>query len=1154
MKIKIKKKLLKLKNIMFQNKSRAFLACLSFLALFLTIFSLLTKTNILSVTVKSLLETVGVYTSEIKSIEITSSNYNASGSWKVTKSAEWTGYEKARVTFDVDSVIRKADKYKDIILVVDISGSMSGKKIAKAKSDAKELISFILSDTNNRIALITFSEDSTIVSPFSNNEIDLLTKVEELSLLSTTNYNAGLLNVSEIMKTYTKTATRDCVVLFLTDGYPNQDTPNEVGTYEMLKDKYPYLMINGIQYEMGSQIVDAIKNISDEQYSATTQSLNNILFTAASPTSKYEDFIVTDYIDNNYFTLESIDDVKVSLGEVTLTTEDNLQKITWNLGKNTLLTGRGAQMTMDLTKKSSTIATTYYPTNKKEQITSKFQSETAETITSTKTPVLKGVYTVSYDTNAPTGCSLPSISSEKHFAYQNVQKITQELSCQGYLFKGWEFKKSDEDSVKLINENVYIMPEKDITLVATWSKHSLKKEMDGTVYQNKTLYRVLQNEATTGGLAKEYTGTHQDSYLKTGDEKIYHYYATTDAEGTEIQNKNNVIFANACWQMIRTTDTGGVKLLYNGEPDSNGACGTDRGTHVGYTASTTTTLGSRLASQTANYNFYYGTDYTYDNTTQTFSLTGTKVQNVWSNNTYQDLIGKYTCKSIEETGSCKTIYYVTGYYSSTAATVIGQSSAIPYSLIGRNNYNETGDSLAYFGYMYNNVYITDVKEQPEIEVAFYPQRDELSLWYSKKYTYSSTTKEYKLTNPYQITSEDEISSLVGTYTLLSTSSTATNSQLYYVSSESSTYANAINVFSMSNGNTLTSCKNTDNGCNDSYTFGDGYTKLTTGKYRITNPTTIKRADFSTNYEAMNHKYLCINATNNACAEVRYITFADTSPNQYIEYDSVTSPIKYSNSYTYSDGNYTLSDTNSVTFWDSTDENMANLATTHYTCFNDTGVCSSLYYIYGYIDEWRGIYYVELTNGKSLDEIMTEMLSADDVNTTDSEAKKMIDMWYEKHLLKYKDYIEDTIFCNNRTIKELNGWNPAGGDMIKSLTFNYSEDSSNLSCTNETDKFSINNSKARLKYPVGLMTYEEMNLLNNDKARTTSTQYYLGTPYYFTRATWAYTWGVSRSGILTRDELRLSSGVRPAISLAPDATYRVGDGTMNNPYIVETNVS
>lgn len=36
-------------------------------------------------------------------------------------------------------------------------------------------------------------------------------------------------------------------------------------------------------------------------------------------------------------------------------------------------------------------------------------------------------------------------------------------------------------------------------------------------------------------------------------------------------DNNNVIFANFCWKIVRTTETGGVKLIYNGVPN-NGVC------------------------------------------------------------------------------------------------------------------------------------------------------------------------------------------------------------------------------------------------------------------------------------------------------------------------------------------------------------------------------------------------------------------------------------------------------------------------------------------------------------------------------------------------------------------------------------------------------
>ena len=35
---------------------------------------------------------------------------------------------------------------------------------------------------------------------------------------------------------------------------------------------------------------------------------------------------------------------------------------------------------------------------------------------------------------------------------------------------------------------------------------------------------------------------------------------------------NNVKFAGYCWQIVRTTETGGVKLVYNGKPNEDGTC------------------------------------------------------------------------------------------------------------------------------------------------------------------------------------------------------------------------------------------------------------------------------------------------------------------------------------------------------------------------------------------------------------------------------------------------------------------------------------------------------------------------------------------------------------------------------------------------------
>ena len=110
----------------------------------------------------------------VRSIVIQSENTDFAsgeeGSWQVTKSGYWTNYGEAEVTLDVDTTLMTNNQYTDIIFVLDISGSMVGDKLDRVKSDSKELISSLLSNQNNRAALITFDTSSQIVSGLTNNE------------------------------------------------------------------------------------------------------------------------------------------------------------------------------------------------------------------------------------------------------------------------------------------------------------------------------------------------------------------------------------------------------------------------------------------------------------------------------------------------------------------------------------------------------------------------------------------------------------------------------------------------------------------------------------------------------------------------------------------------------------------------------------------------------------------------------------------------------------------------------------------------------------------------------------------------------------------------------------------------------------------------
>ena len=175
-----------------------------------------------------------------------------------------------------------------------------------------------------------------------------------------------------------------------------------------------------------------------------------------------------------------------------------------------------------------------------------------------------------------------------------------------------------------------------------------------------TLYSVLEDAATEGIYATQYTGAHHDSFTEEPSKNIYHWYADNDAEGTEILDKNNVLFAGHCWQMIRTTDTGGVKMIYNGEAVDN-QCLSTRGNHVGYGFG---------AKRTLSYNYWYGTDYTYDSSAKIFKISGTTEQVTWNETTGPGLVGKYTCESANADDSCSTLYLVESYFDSSTANVI----------------------------------------------------------------------------------------------------------------------------------------------------------------------------------------------------------------------------------------------------------------------------------------------------------------------------------------------------------------------------------------------------------------------------------------------------------------------------------------------------
>ena len=990
------------------------------------VITLTTGTNFLSNGFTWLLNSLGIYTEEVPSVIIKSDGWDSGvgGSWKVEKSAKWTSSSTAEVTFDVSSLL-KQDKYKDILFVLDTSGSMKGERLEKLKSDTIELLDVLLENQNNSVGLVQFSSSTTILSDFTTDKELLIEKINGMEAKGDTNYNGALKIVDSFANSYANAPDTDFIVLFLTDGLPNIGSPNQWSTYHLLKEKHPFVTVNAIQYEMGEYVSEEIKSISDNQFYADVNTLYNVLFEATIATIPYEKFEITDYINDDYFFVEKKDDVDVSIGDVELIDENGKQKIYWSLNE-TYKIGLEQQMKIKLHLKDEYINKKgFYYTNNGEDIISKQYGGSKISISSSSTPVLTNVYNVIYDTNPPTGCNIKQINTEEYFIYSNVMKKDTELTCPGYIFKGWEI--ADRDVI-YVNDNTFMMPTHNVTIRSVWTKQLISKSMEGTIKEKATFYNLIRDEAKVGTYAAEYTGFDSRTYKH----KVYYYKGAV--------TNNNVLFGGFCWKMVRTTDTGGVKMIYNGVPDANGGC----------------------------------------------------------NNT-------------------------------------GEASILENSIM----FNEDIDSVAYVGYMYNKVYPYSIKRLYDSESVVSKRKVDATYWFADSVNFVSG--RYSLVNKYLLGDDFDYSNLVGKYTYLASYNYSSDYVYYIVAVE----GDFVYYVSVENGQSLEEA-------NYIYTFGDSYTDNMDGTYTINNAISFERFLFNwpNDYNSFSDIYVCKNAVDNVCDDVWYIM--QTTSYAFV-YTDIDNEYVYGNSFIYDDNSkkYKLVDTISFLDWY---DNYDKLGNYHYTCFNNDGVCTNLKYIY-FVAEYDDAYYIELTDGESVEDALNKMLWADDVNTNDSIMKAYIETWFESNLLDYEKFIEDTIYCNDRSIYHYSGWDPNGGDISWDLDFSSSVNR-DLFCPNENDRFTkySRNGNGKLKYPVGLLTSSEVYLAlrggnNNTNYLKAEMGYWLLSPY---NTSYDY----SRNSFVSwRGELDVSfspydkNGVRPVISLKPHAEYLSGDGSIEKPYIV-----
>ena len=105
---------------------------------------------------------------------------------------------------------------------------------------------------------------------------------------------------------------------------------------------------------------------------------------------------------------------------------------------------------------------------------------------------------------------------------------------------------------------------------------------------------------------------------------------------------------------------------------------------------------------------------------------------------------------------------------------------------------------------------------------------------------------------------------------------------------------------------------------------------------------------------------------------------------------------------------------------------------------------------------------------------TGSLENNRLNTNDSTIKTYIDNWYKNNLTAYTKYLSNAaVYCNDRELASLSTYSTTRSFSYASSKRIDFTSQPTYNCTNMSDAFSVNNTSAKLDYPIGLMTIDEL---------------------------------------------------------------------------------
>ena len=161
---------------------------------------------------------------------------------------------------------------------------------------------------------------------------------------------------------------------------------------------------------------------------------------------------------------------------------------------------------------------------------------------------------VTFDANGGTGTMAP-----QSFGLNSQQTLTANAFTRlGYNYDGWNTKADGTGTSYADEQALTFATGGELKLYAQWEETDLASDIPKRQLNDLGDYQIdFTKKALVSDDVAISNGNGANLFKENGQD-VYYYRGQI--------NNNNIIWADKCWKIVRTTATGGTKMIYNGKP------------------------------------------------------------------------------------------------------------------------------------------------------------------------------------------------------------------------------------------------------------------------------------------------------------------------------------------------------------------------------------------------------------------------------------------------------------------------------------------------------------------------------------------------------------------------------------------------------------